>query len=318
MPRPTAATSAWAGVTYCNFVSDQHTGFHAIVVPGTLRDSLFVLGGPLEQRTRLEPDELTIDTAGNGDVVFGLFWLLGYQLSPRLRDISDLRYWRLDRCAHYGRMDGVARHRIRPARIERHWEDLLRIAGSLKLGTVRASDLMRTLQSGSRLSRLRQAIAELGRMVKTLYLLAYVSDVDYRRRILVQLNRGERRHALARAVFFGRRGQLRQANRQGQEDQLGALGLVVNAIALWNTHYMGKILAELTKHGEPQDPADVARLSPTLHAHINLLGHYRFELPPPVAAGERRAILLPRIRAPLAVPRSFPSSCSRDPVYSSL
>ncbi len=162
------------------------------------------------------------DTAGYSDVVFGLFWLLGYQLSPRLRDISDMRYWRLDRSTDYGRLDGVARHRIRPERIERHWEDLLRIAGSLKLGTVRASDLMRTLQSGGRVSRLRQAIAELGRMVKTLYLLAYISDADYRRPILVQLNRGESRHTLARAVFFGRRGQLRQAYRQGQEDRLGA------------------------------------------------------------------------------------------------
>ncbi len=291
------------GVTYYNFVSDQHTGFHAVVVPGTLRDSLFVLDGLLEQRTRLEPDELMTDTAGYSDVVFGLFWLLGYQLSPRLRDISDMRYWRLDRSTDYGRLDGVARHRIRPERIERHWEDLLRIAGSLKLGTVRASDLMRTLQSGGRVSRLRQAIAELGRMVKTLYLLAYISDADYRRRILVQLNRGESRHTLARAVFFGRRGQLRQAYRQGQEDQLGALGLVVNAIALWNTDYMGEILAELARRGEPQNPADVARLSPMLHAHINLLGHYSFELPAPVAAGEQGATRLADGRAPLAVPR---------------
>ncbi len=108
------------------------------------------------------------DTAGYSDVVFGLFWLLGYQLSPRLHDIRGLRYWRLDRSANCGRLDGVARHVIRPERIERHWEDLLRIAGSLKLGTVRASDLMRTLQSGGRVSRLRQAVAELGRMVKTL------------------------------------------------------------------------------------------------------------------------------------------------------
>jgi TnpA family transposase len=93
-------------------------------------------------------------------------------LSPRLRDIADQRYWRMDRTANYGRLEAVVRQVVRPERIERHWEDLLRIAGSLKLGTVRASDLMRTLQSGGRVSRLRQAIAELGRIVKTLYLLA--------------------------------------------------------------------------------------------------------------------------------------------------
>ncbi len=291
------------GVTYYNFVSDQHTGFHAVVVPGTLRDSLFVLDGLLEHRTRLEPAELMTDTAGYGDVVFGLFWLLGYQFSPRLRDIRDMRYWRLDRAAHYGRLNTVAHHVVRPERIERHWEDLLRIAGSLKLGTVRASDLMRTLQAGGRVSRLRQAIADLGRIVKTLYLLAYISDIDYRRRILVQLNRGESRHAVARAVFFGRRGQLRQPYRLGQENQLGALGLVANAIALWNTVYMSDALSALAAEGERPDPADVARLSPMLHAHVNVIGHYRFELPAPVAAGHHRPIRLPDNRPAPPRPR---------------
>jgi hypothetical protein len=84
---------------------------------------------------------------------------------------------------------------------------------------------------------------------------------------------------------------------------LGALGLVVNAIALWNTVYMAEILAQLATRGEPQNSADVARLSPMLHTHVNLLGHYRFELPPPVAAGERRAIRLAGSRPPSAVPR---------------
>ena len=64
------------------------------------------------------------------------------------------------------------------------------------------------------------------------------ADEAYRRRILTQLNRGEARHGLSRAVFYGRRGEVRQRYREGQEEQLGALGLVVNAIILWNTYYM--------------------------------------------------------------------------------
>ena len=71
-------------------------------------------------------------------------------------------------------------------------------------------------------------------MAKTLYLLNYLNDEVYRRRILTQLNRGESRHAVARAIFHGQRGELRQRYREGQEDQLGALGLVVNAVVLWS------------------------------------------------------------------------------------
>jgi len=74
------------GITWYNFVSDQYSGFHGIVVPGTLRDSIFVLEGLLEQQTGLNPTEIMTDTAGTSDMVFGLFWLLGYQFSPRLAD----------------------------------------------------------------------------------------------------------------------------------------------------------------------------------------------------------------------------------------
>lgn len=191
------------GVTYYNFSSDQFTGFHAIVIPGTLRDSLFILDGLLEQQTSLRPVELMADTAGSSDVVFGLFWLLGYQFSPRLADIGESRFWRIGRTANYGLLNGLARHRLNTDLITNNWDDLLRVAGSLKLGALSASEFMRTVQSGSRTSSLVRAIAELGRIAKTLFLLAYVDDEAYRRRILVQLNRGEARHRLARAVFHG-------------------------------------------------------------------------------------------------------------------
>ncbi len=172
------------GVTYYNFTSDQYTGFHAVVVPGTLRDSLFILDGLLEHQTSLQPTELMSDTAGYSDVVFGLFWLLGYQFSPRLADLRDLRFWCMDPIADYGVLSGLARNPIKPHLIVPHWDDLLRIAGSLRLSTVRASELMRTLQRGGRLSTLAKAIGELGRIAKTLYLLAYIDDESYRRRIL--------------------------------------------------------------------------------------------------------------------------------------
>jgi TnpA family transposase len=267
------------GVTYLNFLSDQFAGFHAIVVPGTLRDSLYILDGLLEQQTTLQPTELMTDTAGYSDQVFGLFRLLGYQFSPRLADIGSARFWRIDRTAHYGPLNGLARNQINTNLIITHWDDLLRVAGSLATGTVKASELLRVLQGGGRPTPLGRAVAELGRIAKSLYLLAYLDDDSYRRRILTQLNRTEGRHALARDIFHGHRGQLRQRYREGQEDQLGALGLVVNAIVLWNTRYMDSALDELRKEGIPISEDDVKRLSPLGHEHINFLGRYQFNLP---------------------------------------
>ncbi len=179
------------------------------------------------------------------------------------------------------------------ALIAEHWDDLLRLAGSLKLGLVQAGGLIRTLQTNDRPTRLARALEELGRIIKTLYLLAYIDDEAYRRRILTQLNRGEGRHQLARTVFHGKRGELRQRYREGQEDQLGALGLVVNAIILWNTIYMDAALDQLRMEGFDVRDEDVARLSPLAHEHINMLGRYAFTLPEPVARGELRPLRSP-------------------------
>jgi TnpA family transposase len=278
------------GVTYYNFTSDQFTGFHAIVVPGTLRDSLFILEGLLEQQTSLRPHEVMSDTAGYSDLVFGLFWLLGYQFSPRLADFGEARFWRMDPKADYGALNGLARQRINIARIERNWDDLLRVAGSLKMGTVSASELVRGLQGGGRPSTLGRAIGELGRAAKTLYLLNYVDDEAYRRRILTQLNRGESRHSVARVIFHGQRGELRQRYREGQEDQLGALGLVVNAVVLWNTRYLDAALAEVRTAGVAVQLADVERLSPLLINHVNVLGRYEFALKESVRQGQLRPL----------------------------
>ena len=133
-------------------------------------------------------------------------------------------------------------------------------------------------------------IAELGRIAKTLFLLAYVDDEAYRRRILVQLNRGEGRHRLARAVFHGQRGELRQRYREGQEDQLGVLGLVVNAIVLWNTRYIERALKQLEQIGLAVRPEDVERIWPLGFQHINMLGRYSFDLPEQLTRGELRSL----------------------------
>lgn len=114
-------------------------------------------------------------------------------------------------------------------------------------------------------------MAELGRIEKTLYLLNYVHDEAYRGRILRQLNRGEQRHGVARVVFHGHKGELRQRYREGMEDQLGALGLVVNAIVLWNTRYLEVALAEVRHIGQPvlgggRGPLDLAAARACEHA----------------------------------------------------
>jgi len=139
---------------------------------------------------------------------------------------------------------------------------------------------MRMLSREGQPSRLGRAFTEYGRIAKSLHLLAVIdSDATYRRQGGGQLTIQESRHQLARRIFHGQRGELRQRYREGQEDQLGALGLVLNAVVLWNTRYMDAALAALRASGYRVHEEDVARLSPLGFRHINFLGRYSFSYP---------------------------------------
>ena len=117
------------------------------------------------------------------------------------------------RCSPFSRMVSIAN--LAPA-----WEDLIRLAGSLKLGHLKAAGVMRILQVRDRPTTLAKALMHLGRLIKSLHILNYIDDAAFRRQILMQLNRQEFRHKLARKIYHGERGEVRNALRQGQEEQL--------------------------------------------------------------------------------------------------
>jgi len=278
------------GVTYYNFITDQFAGFHGLLIPGTMRDSLYLLQALLDQDSHLDPREIMTDTAGVSDVVFGLFWLLGFQFSPRIADMGSMRFWRADKQADYGAMNPFCNHQLKMHLPEDNWEDILRVSGSLKLGKIGATELIRSLLHYKRPTTLAKSIGELGKAAKTIHALRTMTDKAYRRRILTQLNRTESRHSLARAICYGNSGELRQPYKDGQEDQLGCLGLVTNIVVLWNTLYLEATLNYLKDQGFFVRDEDVTRLSPLTHEHIHMLGRYMFVVDPAVEAGLMRPI----------------------------
>ena len=281
------------GVTWYNLLSNQFSGLNGIVVPGTLRDSLVLLALLLEQETELEPMEFVTDTAAYSDAVFGLFWLLGYQFSPRLADLGDARLWRIDRKADYGPFNSLGKGTINLGLIRENWSDMIRLAGSLKLGHLKAAGIMRTLQVRDKPTTLARALSEIGRIAKTIHVLHYVDDAAFRRRILTQLNHTELRHRLGRRIHHGERGEIRSALRQGQEEQLGSLGLALNAVAHWNAIYMQEAIRQVRLGGMEVHEDDLAHLSPLIWRHLNFLGRYDFSLPDTVLNGGLRPLRNP-------------------------
>lgn len=242
---------------------------------------------PASIQSRQISPEIATEPQSHSDAVFGLFWRLGYQFSLRLADIGGARLWRIEKAADYGVFNRFAVSKINLPLIVQNWLDLIRLAGSLKLGHLRAAGVMRTLQVKDKPTTLARALTELGRIIKTLHILRYIEDPAFRRRILVQLNRQESRHSLGRKLFLGGRGEIKNPLRQGQEEDLAAFGLVLNVITHWNAVYIQEIVRQLAKEGAAAEPADQTRLSPIMWRHINFLGRYDFLLPDAIAKGLR-------------------------------
>jgi TnpA family transposase len=266
------------GVTFYTWTSDQFSQYGTKVIPATVRDATYVLDELLDNETELPIVEHTTDTAGYTELVFALFDLLGLQFAPRIRDLGDQHLYRVDRTHTYRHLGPRLKGTIQRDRILRRWDDLLRVAGSLRLGWVTASLFISKLQAYPRQNSLTRALQEYGRLIKTIFILHYLQSEEYRRRINAQLNKGEALHALRRFLFFANEGKVRRKDAEEQLNQASCLNLMTNAVVAWNTIYMMAALDVLTAAGYAVEGDDLVHLSPARYEHINPYGKYRFEL----------------------------------------
>ena len=285
------------GVLFYTHVSDQYAPFHTQVINATARDATFVLDGLLYHESELEIEEHYTDTAGFTDHVFALCHLLGFRFAPRIRDLGDKRLYTVAKASAYPTIEPLVAVRINTGLIADHWEELLRLATSIKQGTTTASLLLRKLGSYPRQNRLALALRELGRWERTLFTLDYLRDAGLRRRIQVGLSRGESQNALRRAVFFNRLGELRDRTCENQGYRASGLNLVVACVVLWNTVYVERAVSLLRQRGRVIPDDLLAHLSPLAWEHVNLTGDYAWRSDAGIRGGGLRPL---RVRPAVA------------------
>jgi TnpA family transposase len=158
--------------------------------------------------------------------------------------------------------------------IGENWDETLRLAASIKAGTVAPSVLMRRLAAYPKQNALAKTLREIGRLERTLFTLDWISDPALRRRANAGLNKGEARNALARAVFFHRLGEIRDRTFENQKYRASGLNLAVAAVILWNAVYLGRAAAELRSRGEAVSDDLLAHVAPLGWEHIAFNGDY--------------------------------------------
>ena len=231
---------------------------------------------------------------GFTDHVFALCHLLGFRFAPRIRDLADKRIYVLEKGSAYPALAGLVGGTLNVRLIATHWNEILRLASSIKQGTVTASLILRKLGAYPRQNSLALALRELGRLERTLFTLQWLQSPELRQRVQLGLNKGEAKNALARAVFFNRLGELRDRSFENQRYRASGLNLVVAAIVLWNTVYLGRAVHGLREQGQSVDEYLLAHLSPLGWEHINLTGDYVWHSNKRVAKGRFRPLRSPK------------------------
>ena len=263
------------GIKFYTHLSGRYAPFHTKVIAATASEAIHVLDGLLDHHGEVMSRQHRHHTDGGGvsDHVFALCALLGFQFAPRIPDLKDRRLYTFAKGTTYPTLGPMIAGRININLIRAHWIDILRIATSIRTGTVTASLIMRQLASYPRQNGVAAALRELGRLERTLFTLDWLEDPELRRESSQELNKGESRNSLARAVFIHRLGEIRDRTFENQKHRASGLNLVVTAIILWNTRYLGRAIDALRKVEDVPD-AHLTHLSPIGWEHVNLTGDY--------------------------------------------
>ncbi len=267
----------YGGIAY-HHVSDQYVALFSHFIACGVWEAVYIIDGLLKNTSAIQPDTLHADTQGQATPVFALAHLLGIKLMPRIRHWQDLIFYRPDKETRYTHIDALFGDAIDWRLIETHWQDLLRVVCSIRAGTVLPSTLLRKLGHYSRKNRLYQAFRELGRVVRTVFLLQYLSDMTLRTQITAATNKVEAYNGLTKFLFFGGEGVIAENDPEEQEKRIKYTDVVANAVILQNVADMTRVLSELAREGRPASREAMAALSPYLTRHLKRFGDYVLDL----------------------------------------
>lgn len=273
----------YGGIAY-HHVSDLYIALFSHFIPCGTWEAVYIIDGLLKNESDIQPNTLHSDTQGQTVTVFGLSYLLGINLMPRIRNIKKLVFYRPDQEKNYKHISSIFGEQIDWDLIEMHWKDIMQVILSIKAGKILPSTLLRKLGEYSRNNRLYLAFRELGRVIRTMFLLRYINDKDLRRIIHAETNKVEAYNGFSKWLRFG--SEILQENSPDEQQKLALYNdIVANAVIFQNVVDLTKIINDLINEGFEVTAETLKYLSPYLTAHIKRFGDYIIDLdkiPPPI------------------------------------
>lgn len=262
---------------FYSFVADNYAPFYSTPIEGTDRDAAFVLDGLLYNESDLDLEEHYTDTHGYTEINFAAFAMLGRRFCPRIRGIQRQRLYRLDSERDYGPLAGLVERADRTLDaqvIAEQWDRMGQFYASLATGHTTASVALKRLASCSAKNHFYRANRDLGRVFKTEFLLSYLSEPQLRTRIRRGLLKVEQLHALARDVYYGRRGRINARELHEQMNSCSSLTLILACVIYWQAKEISRVVRCCNPENEKIDVSLLEHVSPIEWDNVILYGQY--------------------------------------------
>lgn len=266
----------YGGIAYHHISANYIALFSNFIACGVW-EAVYILDGLLQNRSEFEVDTVHADTHGQSEPVFGLAYLLGIELLPRMRTWNDAEFYRPEATSTYAHIDALFTKRVDWQVIEAHWQDMMQVVLSIQAGKVLPSMLLRKLGSRSRKNRLYLAFRELGRVVRTLFLLRFISEAELRQSIRAETTKIESYNDFLDWIGFGGP-VIKSGDPVEQLKQVKYMDLVANAVMLHNVVDLTDVLANMIEEGLPVTRELIARIAPTLREHLRRFGQYDIDM----------------------------------------
>ncbi len=268
------------GVSVISFIDMRQMSWHSTVISSAEREAPYVIDG-LMHNDVIKSDIHSTDTHGYSEVIFASTFFLNFTFAPRIKGVGRQKL--------YAFRNGKTKTTVqdtqgfKPDRYineeisSAQWGEILRFIATIKLKKTTASQLFRRLNSYSKQHPLYKALKEFGKIPKTLFILWYADDLEFRQSIEKQLNKVEGSNKLSKAISLGNDHAFAQGEKEDQDIAEGCRRLIKNSLICWNYLYLTKELGKDNNEERKKELMEAIRNDSVMRwSHFNLQGEYDF------------------------------------------
>lgn len=266
------------GVAYRHIADNYIALFSTFIKSGTW-EAIHIIDSLLKNASELKPEIVHGDTQAQSLPVYAFAYLLGIKLMPRIRNWKSLNMYKADKNITYRNIDKLfCDKEIDWALLKKHWKDLMQVIISVKYGKISSSFILTKLNSYNNQNKLYKAFTELGKVIRTNFLLDYIINKELRQLITDNTNKAETYHTLEDWIQFGSSQLTTSNNADEMEKAIKYCDLVGNCIMLQNAIDVSNICHKLKQEGHKFNINDLGHMSLYMTEHLKRFGEYVLNL----------------------------------------